>query len=204
MRAALAMHAILPTLNGRWQATLGGDPMRIGVGVNSGTAQVGNVGSAIKFKYGAIGNTVNLASRIQGMTKHLRCGLLVSAATARQLGDGFVTRRIVKARVVNIETPLDLYEVERTGTPERQEFFAASQAALDALEAGRFAEAARAAGTLLTATRYRRPAVADPGPRRGGGDARRGGLFARLDAAVEVSEKRSRRADHRSSGPSAG
>jgi adenylate cyclase len=150
VRAALAMHAVLPTLDRRWQATLGA-PVRIGVGVNSGTAQVGNVGSTIKFKYGAIGNTVNLASRVQGLTKHLRCGLLVAAATAQQLGDGFATRRIVKARVVNIETPVDLYEVEPTGTPERQAFFAASQASLDALEAGRFAEAARAAGTLLTA-----------------------------------------------------
>jgi adenylate cyclase len=149
VRAALAMRAALPRLDERWRATLG-DQVRIGVGVNSGTAQVGNVGSTIKFKYGALGNTVNLASRVQGLTKYLRSGLLVAAATARQLADGYVTRRVVKTRVVNIEAPVDLYEVEPAAGPDRQKFFADSEAALDALEAGNFAEAARTAGSLLT------------------------------------------------------
>ena len=44
-------------LDGRWQAVLG-EPLRLGVGVNSGLAQVGNTGSTYKFKYGPLGNTV--------------------------------------------------------------------------------------------------------------------------------------------------
>jgi adenylate cyclase len=148
VRAALAMHAALPALNERWQAQLG-EPAQIGVGVNSGLAQVGNTGSQIKFKYGPLGNTVNLASRVQGVTKYLRCGLLVTAATREQLDDSFVARRVVKARVVNIEKPVDLYEVERAGEAERRKFFAESEAALDALEGGNFAQGARQAGMLL-------------------------------------------------------
>ena len=148
VRAGLAMHAALPGLNERWQPVLG-EPLRIGVGINSGGAQVGNTGSHLKFKYGPLGNTVNLASRVQGLTKYLRCGVLVTAATREQLGDAFFARRVVRARVVNIVKPVDLYEVELAGPEERRSFFAASQAALEALEAGDFALAARQAGALL-------------------------------------------------------
>jgi adenylate cyclase len=149
VRAALAMFAALSTLNNRWQARLG-EPVQIGVGVNSGPAQVGNIGSQIKFKYGPLGNTVNLASRIQGLTKYLRCGVLVSRATREKIGEGFIARRVVRARVVNIEGPVDLFEVERAGDPPRQAFFAESEAALDALDRDRqFAPAASTAGALL-------------------------------------------------------
>jgi adenylate cyclase len=67
-RAALAMLAALPALDGRWQEAVGG-PTEVGIGVNTGPAQVGNTGSTFKFKYGALGNTVNLGSRVQGLTK---------------------------------------------------------------------------------------------------------------------------------------
>src|SRR5207248_3044278 len=70
-RAALAMFECLPSLNERWLSIIG-EPIKLGIGINSGIAQVGNVGSKIKFKYGALGNTVNLASRVQGATKHVK------------------------------------------------------------------------------------------------------------------------------------
>src|SRR5262249_59580349 len=104
-----------------------GEPLRIGVGINSGVAQVGNTGSTLKFKYGPLGNTVNLASRVQGLTKYLRCGVLVTAATREQLGDEFIARRAVRARVVNIKEPVDLYEADLAGSEERRVFFAESQ-----------------------------------------------------------------------------
>ncbi len=146
--AGLAMLAALPMLNEKWQPILG-EPMKIGVGINSGPAQVGNTGSTFKFKYGPLGNTVNLASRVQGLTKYLKARLLVSGATRRQLGAGFIARRVVKTRVVNIQLPVDLYEVERRDSPERAAFFRNSEAALDALEHGDFAGAATRTGVLL-------------------------------------------------------
>jgi adenylate cyclase len=148
VRAALAMLAALPGLNARWQPALGG-PIDVGIGVNTGSAQVGNTGSQFKFKYGALGNTVNLASRVQGLTKYLKCRLLVTRATREGLAEGFVARRIVNARVVNIEEPIDLYQVEAAGSEQRRHLFAESEAALEELEAGDFALAARKAGTLL-------------------------------------------------------
>ena len=125
-------------LNGRWQQTLG-EPMDLGIGVNTGPAQVGNTGSRHKFKYGPLGNTVNLASRVQGLTKYLHCRLLVTAATRRELGEHFITRRVCRTRVVNIREPVDLFEVEAAGDDERAGFFRASEAAFGALERRNFA-----------------------------------------------------------------
>jgi adenylate cyclase len=147
-RAALAMRAALAPLNARWQETLGG-PMDVGVGLNTGSARVGNTGSEYKFKYGPLGNPVNLASRVQGLTKYLRCRVLATAETRSRLGPGFAARRVCKARVVNIQEPVDLYEIEASGCGDREEFFRASEAALDALEGGGFALAARRAGSLV-------------------------------------------------------
>ncbi len=148
VRAGLAMLAALPEVNGRWQGPLGG-PTELGVGLNTGAAQVGNTGSEYKFKYGPLGNSVNLASRVQGLTKYLKCRLLVTRATRERLGDGLIARRVVRTRVVNIEEPVDLYEVEAAGPEQRRRFFAESEAALDALESGDFALAGRQAATLL-------------------------------------------------------
>jgi adenylate cyclase len=147
VHAALAMLAALPAVNGRWQGVLGG-ATEVGIGVNTGPAQVGNTGSRVKFKYGPLGNTVNVASRVQGLTRYLKCRLLVTRATRQGLGDAFIARRVVKTRVVNVEEPVDLYEVEEAGSEERRRFFAASEAAADALEAGDFALAASNAGAL--------------------------------------------------------
>jgi adenylate cyclase len=147
-RAALAIRAALPELNARWAETLG-EPMGLGIGLNTGPARVGNTGSQYKFKYGPLGSTVNLASRVQGVTKYVRCGLLVTAATRARLGTAFIARRVCRLRVVNIAEPVDLYEVEAAGGEERERFFRASEAALEALEGREFGRAALEAGALL-------------------------------------------------------
>lgn len=148
-RAALSMRAAVDRLNRRWRETLGA-AMGLGVGLNTGTAQVGNTGSKHKFKYGPLGNTVNVASRVQGVTKHLRCPLLATAATRRLLGGDFLARRVCKAQLRNINESVDLYEVDFPDAGgQREAFFRSSEEALDALEVGAFAPAARQAGGLL-------------------------------------------------------
>jgi len=146
----------LPRLNERWQQTLG-RPMEIGVGLNTGLAQVGNMGSRYKFKYGPLGDAVNLASRVQGITKYLGCPLLVTVATRKKLTEEFIARRVCKARVVNMPEPVDLYQVELMGTLDRREFFRDSEQALDSLEKKEFTEAARAAAPLLRDNRGDKP-----------------------------------------------
>ncbi len=108
--AALAMLDSLPKLQERWiQVTQ--LPMGVGIGINSGTARVGNVGSAVKFKYGPLGNTVNLASRVQGASKYLKATVLITEATHARLDQSFTTRRLCQVRVVNIDKPVTLFEM---------------------------------------------------------------------------------------------
>jgi adenylate cyclase len=111
-QAALDMLAKLPDLNKRWQATLG-EPMSFGIGLNSGEAHVGNTGSPRKFKYGPLGNTVNLASRVQGATKHLKTRLLITKNTFGQLDLALQgrARRLCLVKVIGIDDPVELYEL---------------------------------------------------------------------------------------------
>jgi len=147
-RAALAMIRTLAPLNRRWRGLLGGD-MDVGIGVHRGEARVGNCGSEFKFKYGALGDTMNVASRARGVTQYLRCRLLVTGPVREHLGEGaFAARRVVRTRLVNIAAPVGLYEVAEAGGGS-DDLFRDSEAALAALERGDFAAATRQAGALL-------------------------------------------------------
>jgi adenylate cyclase len=115
-RAALAMLETLPRSNERWHAVLG-EPFSLGIGINTGVARVGNTGSQCKFKYGPLGHPVNLASRVQGATKYLKCRLLITGATQAQLDASSATRRLCTVRVVNIAEPLDLHELATWDAP---------------------------------------------------------------------------------------
>jgi adenylate cyclase len=130
--AALDMLAQLPKLNERWAPVLGG-PMAFGVGLNTGAARVGNTGTQRKFKYGPLGNAVNLASRVQGATKYLKAPLLVTRATHARLGGALPARRVCAVRVVNIAEPVHLYEL---APPDRPRWANLATAYEDAL--GRF------------------------------------------------------------------
>jgi adenylate cyclase len=147
-RAGLSMLRLLPQLSQKWAPTLG-EPMNVGVGINTGPAWVGNVGSQRKFKYGPQGNTVSLASRVQGATKYLKVNMLVTGDTQAQLKAGFAWRRLCRVRVVNIAQPVDLYEMvepDAPGWPARKEQY---ENALAKFEAKDFQEAASILSRLL-------------------------------------------------------
>ena len=67
----------------------------------------GNIGSSERLAYALVGDPVNLASRIQGLTKELAADVLVSSTTRERLGDGLALRRLpavkVKGRVAEVE-----------------------------------------------------------------------------------------------------
>ncbi len=110
-RAAMEMLSQIVPLGIKWKDTV---PNRFGfgIGINSGPASVGNTGSQKKFKYGPLGNTVNLASRVQGITKQIGVPGLITGETAAAVGrDLFQMRRLAKVRVVGIEQPIDLYQL---------------------------------------------------------------------------------------------
>ncbi len=147
-RTAVDMLAAVPRINERWAATLG-ETMDLGIGINSGVARVGNTGSRHKFKYGPLGNTVNLASRVQGATKYVRSRILVTDATRSLMGQGFASRRVCQVRVVNIAEPVVLHELGRTDDAGWGELQRAYEGALSAFENRDFHEAAHLLGGLL-------------------------------------------------------
>jgi adenylate cyclase len=147
-RAALAMLDQLPELDARWRQTLG-EPMAFGIGIDTGVARVGNTGSRRKFKYGPLGNTVNRASRVQGATKYFKTKILMTAATRDKLGAEFQTRRLGKTRVVGMEEPLDLCELERPQSPNWETLKSHYENALLAYEKRNFRAAAGLLGSLV-------------------------------------------------------
>ncbi|MGL4550280.1 MAG: adenylate/guanylate cyclase domain-containing protein [Gemmataceae bacterium] len=145
-RAALAMIGELPVLDRQWKGVLG-EPMGLSVGVNTGQAQVGNVGSALKVKYGAMGNVVNLASRVQGAAKYFKCDVLITGQTRDRLSDeGFLTRRLGQVRVVNINAPVTLHQLLEPGWEPGLKAKEAYEHALERFEKGDFTMAARVLG----------------------------------------------------------
>jgi adenylate cyclase len=148
-RAALAMQAELPGLNARWQDRIK-NPLGLGIGINTGTALVGNTGCPRKFKYGPLGHAVNLASRVEGATKQLCVPILITGSTYAQLAGGFATRRLCRVRVVGIDGPVDLYELHAaTVEPDWQFRRDLYETALGHYEACRWTEACRTLYPML-------------------------------------------------------
>jgi adenylate cyclase len=116
-RTALEMVQSLRDLDRDWLER-GRPTLRIGIGINSGPVSVGNMGSSRLFDYTAIGDNVNLASRLEGLNKFYGTEILVSAATAQHLDNGFYFREVDQVRVKGKKHPIAIYEVLGEGTPE--------------------------------------------------------------------------------------
>jgi len=95
---ALKMQEALLALNRAW-AQAGRPSIAIGIGLNTGPMAVGNMGSTARFEYTVLGDQVNLASRLEALTKEYGVGILVGESTARAAGDGFGFREVDLVRV---------------------------------------------------------------------------------------------------------
>jgi len=147
-RAGREMLKRLPEVDERWQDRLG-SRTEIGIGVNSGEAVVGNVGTERKLKYSALGNSVNLASRTQGVTKYFRSAMLITGHTRALMGDELPTRRLGRVQVANIEEPVEMFQVAPLGAEHWERIRDPYEEALTEFEAGRFDAAISRLGRLI-------------------------------------------------------
>ncbi|MEE2990442.1 MAG: adenylate/guanylate cyclase domain-containing protein [Planctomycetota bacterium] len=107
---ALAMQSEMAQLNDNWQDKTE-IPLRIGIGINTGIAQVGNAGSKQRIKYGPMGHAVNVASRVEGATKYLGIPVLLTEQTLNKMTATMATRRLCQVRVIGIKEPVSLFEL---------------------------------------------------------------------------------------------
>ena len=147
-KAAIGMTTALKELNAaREQQQL--MPILMGVGLNTGEAVTGNIGSEKQFEYTCIGDSVNLASRLEGVTKPYGVPILISQSTYEAAGNKFVTRELDKIRVKGKTEPIAIYElIATTENDAPPELIAALPAFADGLSAYRLRDFARATGAF--------------------------------------------------------
>src|SRR5580692_5516157 len=86
-------------------------PLRIGIGLNTGPCVVGNMGSDFRFNYSVLGDTVNVASRLEARTKDYRLPLVIGSRTAEATKEKFATMEIDRIKVKGKSEPEAVYMV---------------------------------------------------------------------------------------------
>ena len=108
VNAAMEMIQKLKEVNA-WLEEKNLPPLKIGVGINTGEAILGSVGSELKADYTVIGDTVNLASRLEGVTKQYDCEIIVSESTKKSLKDRIPCQVVDMIKVKGKEQALKIY-----------------------------------------------------------------------------------------------
>jgi adenylate cyclase len=106
--AGMEMHRTLEELQPNFKEK-GWPPIHIGVGVNSGRMSVGNMGSEIRLAYTVMGDAVNLASRLEGITKRYGVNMIVGETTRAEVPE-VVFRELDKVKVKGKENPVAIFE----------------------------------------------------------------------------------------------
>jgi adenylate cyclase len=107
--AALEMHRKLAELQPHFRSR-NWPEIRIGVGLNTGRMSVGNMGSGVRVAYTVMGDAVNLASRLEGLTKEYGAAIIVGESTRNLTAHDFVFRELDRVRVKGKLEPVAIYE----------------------------------------------------------------------------------------------
>lgn len=143
VKAALDMQAMLGEINQILQKE-GKDPLRLGIGLNTGIMSVGDMGSKFRRAYTVLGDAVNLGARLESSTKYYQVDIIVSETTYQPTKSAFIYRKLdrvlVKGRqkAVEIYQPLDYLE---ENTSAKWKFLEKHEQALEAYFQKRWDEA---------------------------------------------------------------
>jgi len=117
VECALEMTRRLAEMQQGWTAT-GQQALKSGIGISTGPCFVGNIGSSQRMDYTVIGDTVNLAARLEALTKELGLQIVYSEATHRQLAGHIRSRFVTSAKVAGREQPVNVYTVLGVDEPQ--------------------------------------------------------------------------------------
>jgi len=112
--AALDCDACVQRLQSEWKERFGVQ-VSARIGINTGSAVVGNFGSAQRFDYTAIGDTVNLASRLEGVNKVFGTSILISGSTHSELKQQLPCRRVGAVQVMGKREAVEIYQPVQSG-----------------------------------------------------------------------------------------
>lgn len=148
---ALQMGQKLRKLNQKWEAEKR-PPISIGIGLNTGLLNVGNMGSAKRLSWTVMGDNVNLASRLEGINKEYHTQIVISEATYRAVADRFVCRELDKIRVKGKIQPVKIFELLDVAAemPKYEGLLTQFEGAMTAYRAQEWQEAARKFGEILS------------------------------------------------------
>jgi class 3 adenylate cyclase len=156
VRAAIAMSEALQRFN-QLRAESGRSPIGMGVGISTGELTLGTIGGSARIKCGVIGDAVNLAARVESLTKQLGAFLLITDHVRQGLSHPgqFELRLVDHVRVKGRAAPIRLFEVLDTEPPQRREARRKASRgfdeAMNLYSCGQFSEAARLFGECLAA-----------------------------------------------------
>jgi len=108
--SAIEMIEELKNLNQKWISE-GKHPMDIGIGINTGPMMVGNMGSAQRFDFTAMGDSVNLGSRLEGANKSYKTNIIISEFTFEKVKNEFFCMELDSVRVKGKKLPVKIYSL---------------------------------------------------------------------------------------------
>ncbi|MEF2230077.1 MAG: adenylate/guanylate cyclase domain-containing protein [Pseudodesulfovibrio sp.] len=146
--AALRAAAASNELNRMWRES-GKPELYTRLGLHSGNCIVGNVGSSDRMDYTAMGDTVNMASRLEGLNKYMQTQILASRQVRDQAGDGFAFRPVGRVMPKGKHIPTDVYELVGFAGETDMDWIGRWQDAYERFMARDFGGAAEAFGRLL-------------------------------------------------------